>query len=89
LTSKPYNSKTVNIISFYNEVAVSLYLYVALLFSDFLESQIGDDKPINSLRLISGWILTSLLILTIFVNLVFAFVNIAIDVFKYFKNKSK
>jgi hypothetical protein len=84
LTSKPYNSKTVNIISFYNEVAVSLYLYVALLFSDFLESQIGDDKPINSLRLISGWILTSLLILTIFVNLVFAFVNIAIDVFKYF-----
>jgi hypothetical protein len=89
LTSKPYNSKTVNVISFYNEVAVSLYLYVALLFSDFLESQIGDDKPINSLRLISGWILTSLLILTIFVNLVFAFVNIAIDVFKYFKNKSK
>ena len=90
LSSKPFERKSANIISFYNEVAVSLYLYVTILLSDFLETQVpsnDDDSIAANLRLNFAWILTGILILTITINFVFAFVNIAISVWEYFKIK--
>jgi hypothetical protein len=69
-------------------VAVSLYLYVAILFSDYLETQIEDNKELtDSLRIVFGYILTSLLMLTIFVNLVYFLINMVIAGFKYMKKK--
>ena len=90
LTSKPFNNKLVNIISFYNEVAVSLYLYVMFLLSDFYDTEVtdnDDDSTAANFSLNLAWILTGLLILTIFINFMFAFVNFTISVFKYFKAK--
>jgi hypothetical protein len=88
LLSKPFESKAINIISFYNEVAVSVYLYVALIISDYLETQLPNDKLILSkLRLYFAWILTGILIITIFINFAFTVVNIAISLFKYLKTK--
>jgi hypothetical protein len=82
LTLKPFERKSVNIISFYNELAVSLYLYVTLLLSDFLDTQVPDNDDDSTarpfLRLYLAWILTGILILTIFINFVFAFVTLAI-----------
>jgi hypothetical protein len=79
LVSKPFESKTINVLSFCNEVAVSVYLYIAFLQSDFLETQLPDDKLVlQDLRLKLAWILTGILILTIFINFVFAIVSIAI-----------
>jgi hypothetical protein len=46
LVAKPYDSKIINVISFYNEVAVSAYLYTAFLVSDYLETQLSDDKTL-------------------------------------------
>jgi hypothetical protein len=74
--------------SFCNEVAVSVYLYVAFLQSDFLETQVPDDKLVlSNLRLNFAWTLTGILVLTIFINFVFAMVSIAISVFKYLKTR--
>ena len=39
LTFQPYATKMLNILSFLNELSVSIYLYLALLLSDYLEFQ--------------------------------------------------
>ena len=76
--------------AFYNEVAVSVYLYVAFLLSDYLETQINDNQAlVDSFRLVFAWILTSLLIFTIFANLLHFLIDMAIAGFKYLKNKCK
>ena len=90
LQLKPFESKAINIISFCNEVAVSIYLYIAFLQSDYLDSQLPDDELVlSNLRLNFAWILTGILILTIFINFVFALATISISVFKYLKTKIK
>ena len=43
LFSKPFDSKAVNIISFYNELSVSVYLYLAFLLSDFFDTELLND----------------------------------------------
>ena len=69
-------------------MAVSLYLYVAILSSAYLETQIEDNEELTeSLRIVFGYILTSLLMLTIFVNLVYFLINMVIAGFKYMKKK--
>ena len=75
------------IISFYNELSVSLYLYMAFLLSDFLDTQELDETEFTNLRLLFAWIICGILILTVFVNYVFAFVIISSSTFKYIKNK--
>jgi hypothetical protein len=71
-----------------NEVAVSVYLYIAFLLSDYLESQV-DESEISNLRLNLAWIISGILILAVFVNFMFALVSIAISAFKYLKAKIK
>jgi hypothetical protein len=34
--TRPYGTRIVNIISYFNEAAVSMYLYMALLLTDYL-----------------------------------------------------
>ena len=88
LVSKPFESKTINFVSLCNEVAVSVYLYIAFLQSDILETQLPDDKLVlSNLRLTFAWILTGVLILMIFVNFVYAIMGIAIPLFSYLKSK--
>lgn len=38
LISQPYETKLINALSFFNEVMVSIYLYLTLLLTDYLES---------------------------------------------------
>jgi hypothetical protein len=43
LTARPYESRAVNIITFVNEAAVSAYLYLAFMLSDYLDTQVIDN----------------------------------------------
>ena len=87
LFSKPFETKALNIISFYNELAVSLYLYIAFVLTDFLETQVSKEEEIAHLRLILAWILSGILALTILINFIFAFVHIISSVFTFLKRK--
>lgn len=60
---------------------------MAFLLSDFLEFQVVDETEFTNLRLLFAWIICGILILTVFVNLVFAIVSIGSSEFKYIKNK--
>jgi hypothetical protein len=79
LRVKPFECKSVNIIWILNEISTSTYLYSALLLTDFLEQDSPSGIPATNRRLQIAWFLTFLLIVTIFVNLVFAL----LDVFKF------
>jgi hypothetical protein len=46
-----------------------------------------DEEGRASLRLLVAWILTGVLILTIFINFVYTFLNIASSVLNYLKKK--
>jgi hypothetical protein len=47
-TARPYDSRAVNIITFANEVAVSVYLYLAFMLSDYLDTQVLENPPLIS-----------------------------------------
>ena len=86
---KPFESKGVNRISIFNEVAVSFYLYTAFLLSDYLDSQMPDDDQSlkSELRLKFAWILTGILILTIFVNFIYALIRVVPAAITYLNRK--
>jgi hypothetical protein len=86
---KPFESKGVNRISIINEVAVSIYLYTAFLLSDYLDSQMPDDDQSrkSELRLTFAWILTGIMILTIFVNFIYALNRIVPAAISYLNRK--
>lgn len=77
--SKPYNSKSENYTSLFNEFSVSAYLYVLLLLTDYL-----DSSNIAARELLS-WVLTSILMLAIFVNFLYTLINLSISAFAYFR----
>jgi hypothetical protein len=88
LTSRPFESRAVNIITFVNEVAVSIYLYLAFMLSDYLDSQVIDNEPLLSyLKLQIAWVLTCLLLATILINFIFALVHIVQALSRYVKSK--
>lgn len=88
LISTPFDSKLVNIISLYNEFSVSCYLYLAFLLSDYLDSQLPDnDELVALMRLRIAWILTGLLIFTLFINFGFTLIKIATSLFSCLKRK--
>lgn len=70
-----------NIISLLNEISVSIYLYLALLLSDYLETQIisteGDDP--FTVRTHLAWIITILLCSVILVNFLYTLVKKIIE----------
>ena len=59
------------------------------MLTDFLDTQVLNETEITHLRAVIAWIISGILILTIFVNLVFALVTIGYIAFKYIKNKFK
>ena len=82
LTKLPFQKMRQNVITLINEVAVSLYLYFDILQTDYLESHNID--PI-ALKVIISWAMSMLLILTITINILYAFWNdmkIPIDILK-------
>jgi hypothetical protein len=63
---------------------------MAFLLSDYLETQLPEEKAVlSNLRLKFAWILTGILMLTIFINFLFTFVSIAISKLKYLMRKIK
>jgi hypothetical protein len=80
----------VNILSFYNEASVSIYLYLAFLLSDYLDSQFPEEDgqaTVASLRLLIAWILTSLLMFTILINFIYAVYRVSGSAIRYIKRK--
>ena len=47
----PYATKEINLLSLYNELAVSVYLYLGLLLTDNLDADFTDQERITELRL--------------------------------------
>jgi len=81
----PYDTKEINLLSLYNELAVSVYLYLGLLLTDNLDADFTDQERITELRLQIAWVLASILISTIFINFMVTFKNIAVSVFRYLR----
>ncbi len=52
-----------------------------------MDSQVLDETELTNLRVIFAWAICGILILTVFVNLVFAFVTVGYSAFKYIKRK--
>jgi hypothetical protein len=90
LTARPYEIRAVNIITFVNEAAVSCYLYLAFMLSDYLDTQVIDNQPLLSyFKLQIAWLLTCLLLGTVLINFLFALLLIVVAIFKYLKRKIK
>jgi hypothetical protein len=68
LKSKPYESKLTNFISFINELAVSIYLYLSLLLSDYLECQFTSSEDVIKAKVVLSWVITLLLCCVIGIN---------------------
>ena len=70
IKSKPYDSRLTNAVTFFNEVAVSLYLYLSFLLSDFVQAQSTEIEEIKVLefRLLISWIMTILLTVVVALN---------------------
>lgn len=69
-------------------MAVSCYLYLAFMLSDYLDTQILDNQPLLSyLKLQIAWVLTCLLLFTILINFIYALVHIGAGVVGYVRSK--
>jgi hypothetical protein len=79
----PFDSNLKNCISFYNELAVSAYLYVSFLLTDYLDLSVF---PISDYV---SWTLTSILMFTIFLNLLLVLKDFALTAFAYIKRIRK
>jgi hypothetical protein len=90
LTSQPYSTKMLNILYFFNELSVSIYLYLALLLSDYLEYQfISTDVDPFTVRINLAWILTLLLCIVILVNCLYMMVMKIINVASFISRRWK
>ena len=67
---KPYDSRLTNVVTFLNEFAVSLYLYLLFLLSDFVQARSTEIEEIKVLefRLLISWIMTILLSIVVALN---------------------
>jgi hypothetical protein len=95
LRLSPYESKRVNWICFFNEVAVSLNLYLSLLLTDYLSQQLRDNDNENEvdadklghMRLLIAWIITALLMTTISINFIHTVTHLFASLLNYLKSK--
>jgi hypothetical protein len=73
-------------VSLFNELAVSIYLYVGLILTDYLDTQITDnDLSKSQFRLQSAWLLSILLISTIALNFLISYGQILLRIFHCLK----
>ena len=90
MKARPYESRAVNIITFVNEAAVSCYLYLAFMLSDYLDTQVIDNQPLLShLKLQIAWLLSCLLLGTVLINFLFPLFLFVAAIFGYLKRKIK
>lgn len=90
LTSQPYETTLLNLLSFFNEISVSIYLYLTLLLSDYLESQlISTDvgTQLLTVRTHLAWILTLLLSSVILINCLYVLVMKLLDVARFIRER--
>jgi hypothetical protein len=68
----PYDTTLTNVVSFINEVSVSVYLYLSLLLSDFVQTQSASIEEIKILemRQTIGWIITIVICVVVVFNIV-------------------
>jgi hypothetical protein len=88
----PHSSKRVSLICLFNELAVSLNLYLSLLLTDYLSQQLehyndNSTDTLSTLRLYIAWIITALLIATIFVNFVHTLTLLSASLIAYLRSK--
>jgi flagellar biosynthesis protein FlhB len=84
LVAWPYDSNSLNYISLYNEVAVSVYLYILFQLTDYLDTMSETtNTDYSQIREILSWILTSILMLTIFINFIYTLYHLS---FRFFAN---
>jgi hypothetical protein len=78
----PYDPNSMNIISLINEVAVSVYLYISFLLTDYLDTTSATIEYSHTKDILS-WFLTSILMLTIFINTIYTLYQLAVRLFAY------
>jgi hypothetical protein len=78
----PYDSNSMNIIALINEVAVSVYLYISFLLTDYLDTMSAIIDYSHTKDILS-WFLTSILMLTILINTIYTFYQLGLRVFAY------
>jgi hypothetical protein len=59
-----------NVLTFINEAAVSIYLYISLLLSDYLHCQFTSDDDMLKAKVALSWVLTLLLCVVIGINII-------------------
>ncbi len=80
----PYESNSMNIMSLINEVAVSVYLYISYLLTDYLDSMSATFDYSHTKDTLS-WLLTSILMVTIFINTIYTLYQLAVRLCAYFR----
>ena len=71
-----------NIMSLFNEVAVTCYLYVSFLLTDYLDSMI-EPADVSDTKDTLSWFLTSILMFTILVNTIYTLYQLAVRLCAY------
>ncbi len=80
---KPFQKASQNVITFINEVGVSIYLYFDLLQTDYIESQNIDTRGLKDDM---AWAMSMLLVLVIGINIVYSFSGVISKSFTLLKN---
>jgi hypothetical protein len=78
----PYDPNSMNIISLINEVAVSAYLYISFLLTDYPDTMSATIDYSHTKDILS-WFLTSILMLTIFINTIYTLDLLTVRLFAY------
>jgi hypothetical protein len=80
----PYDSNSLNYVSLYNEMAVSGYLYILFQLTDYLDTMSATtNTDYSHTKEILSWILTSILMLTIFINFIYTLFHLSVRLFAY------
>ncbi len=79
IKSLPYESTLTNAIVLFNELAVSIYLYLALMLSDYMETQNTQPDTLMKNRLEIAWAITVLICFVIAINFLVFIIKSLID----------
>ena len=81
LKFRPYETPSLNWLSFFNELAVTIYLYLTLLMSGYMNSKLTEDSTIAEIRLFLAWLIVILLMCVICINVVYTYSGFAYSLY--------
>ena len=81
LKFRPYETPSLNWLSFFNELAVTIYLYLTLMMSGYMNSQLTEDSTIAEIRLFLAWLIVILLMCVICINVVYTYSGFAYSLY--------